>query len=275
MFNPTKILIWSFAAIVSALIVPTLVYAQIQVVGGLSRRMEAAPGEEVQGRVVVRNASDTPRSARVYLTDYQAFSNGTTRYGDPAENGRSNAAWIHMVPREQEIPAKGSASFHYVISVPEDEALSGSYWSMLMVEPIAPEELAPPDPDGDKVRFGIRTRTRTGIHIATHIQDSGKRDLRFSGRELEKQKGNTALRLDLENTGERYLRLSVWAELFDSQGFSLGRFDAGTRGLYPGNSGRVRMDLAGVPPGEYEALVVADNGDEYVFGARYELEIPE
>jgi len=81
------------------------------------------------------------------------------------------------------------------------------------------------------------------------------------------------LQLDLENTGQRYLRLLVWAELYDEQGTSVGRFQAGRRGVYPGCSTRFHADLSQVPPGKYNALVVADNGDEYVFGARYDLEI--
>lgn len=222
----------------------------------------------------MRNAGGEPRVARVYLTGYQSFADGTTIYGEPGLQPRSNATWLHIVPAEQEIPAGGTASFHFIVRVPEDDALSGTYWSMLMIEPVAPEQLAPPAPGEGRARVGIRTVTRIGIQIATHILGTGRRDLRFAGREIEREEGRVFLRLDLENTGERYLNLAVWVELFDADGVSIGRFDAGRRGLYPGSSARLRADFTGVPPGAYQALVVADNGDEHVFGARYDLEIP-
>ena len=33
------------------------------------------------------------------------------------------------------------------------------------------------------------------------------------------------------------------------------------------------INLAGVPPGDYHVLVVADGGDDDVFGGRYRMEI--
>jgi hypothetical protein len=262
------------AALLLLLPSASIAQAEIHVVGGLSRFMQAKPGEEVQGRIIVRNTASEPRVARVYLTDYRSSADGTTHYGKAGQQPRSSAGWVHIMPREQEIPARGTASFHYIVRLPADDALTGTYWSMLMVEPVAPEKLAPPAPKSEQARVGIRTVTRTGIHLATQIGDTGRRDLRFAARQLERVDGEPFLRLDLENTGERLLRLTVWAELFDQGGVSVGRFDAGRQGLYPDSSARLRVPLAGVPPGNYQALIVADNGDEHVFGARYDLEIP-
>jgi hypothetical protein len=275
---PTDDRISTWRVLVSALLLfcvaAPAVSAQIHVVGGLTRHLQVASGEEVQGRVIVRNTSAEARVARAYLTDYQSFADGTTRYGDAGLQPRSNAGWVHIVPGEQTVPAGGSAFFHFIVRVPEDDTLTGTYWSMLMVEPVAPETLAPPSPEKDRAQVGIRTLTRTGIHIATHIRDTGLRLLRFADRELEQVDDRLFLRLDLENTGERLLTLMVWAELFDEGGVSIGRFDAGRLGLYPGSSGRLRVALSDVPPGKFQALIVADNGDEHVFGARYDLEIP-
>jgi len=249
--------------------------AQVEVLGGLSRRLELGPGEQAEGRVMVRNADERPQVVRVYLTDYQSLADGRTAYGDPAANPRSNAAWVHLVPQEQEIPPHSTAGFTYLIRVPEADSLAGTYWSMLMVEPVPKEELTPPAERPGQVRVTLRSVVRTGIHLVTNIRGGGRWDLRFAARELERQDGRVFLRLDLENTGDRALGLTVWAELLDSLGVPLGRFDAERVGMYPGSAARARIDLTGVPPGAYQALVVADNGDEHVFGARYELVIPD
>jgi hypothetical protein len=250
--------------------------AQIHVVGGLTRQVKLSPGEQAQGRIIVHNSSNENRVARAYLTDYQSFADGTVRYGEAGKLSRSNAGWVHIVPREVNVPAGGNASFHFIVRVPEDTTLKGTYWSMLMVEPVAPEVLTPP-PAQKKNHTAMRIRaiTRTGIHIATHIGDTGLRAMRFVSKKIETVGGKLLLNLDIENTGERQLGLTVWAELFDAKGVPIGRFYAGRRGMYPGSSARLRIPLEGVPPGTYRAVIVADNGDDHVFGARYNLHVPE
>lgn len=143
-----------------------------------------------------------------------------------------------------------------------------------MVEPLPRLDPSPTEPEDERRRMGIRTVTRTGIHIATHIDDTGRRDLRFVSRAMEIAEGRVLLRIDMENTGERSLNLDFWVQLIDGGGNDIGRFSAGRQGLYPGSSARMRVDFSGVPPGEYQAVVIADNQDEYVFGARYTIEIP-
>ena len=247
--------------------------AQIDVVGSLNRRHDLAIGAERQGRVLLRNAGEQDQMVRVYLTGYQTTADGYTRYTDPAQCPRSNAAWVHLSPAEQVIPARGTASFHYVIKVPEDKALQGTYWSMLMLHPEPMEAYQPPDSEAGKPKLGIRSITRIGIHLVTHIGQEGSRALRFVDRRLELGPQSAVLQL-MENSGEWYLSLEVWAELFDAQGLSIGRFPAGRHGLYPGNAITVPIDFSAVPPGAYQTLVVADNGDEHVFGASYSLEMP-
>ena len=251
------------------------VSAQVNVVGSLTRQMTLSPGEEAQGHVIVHNQSNENRMVRAYLTDYQSFANGTVIYGEAGNLPRSNAGWVHVVPGELVVPAGGNASFHFIVRVPGDNTLTGTYWSMLMIEPVALETLAPPPARvGRRTALCIRTVTRTGLHVTTDIGETGLRAMRFVSKKIERVAGKLFLSLDVENTGERRLGLTVWAELFDAEGLFIGRFDAGRRGLYPGSSARLRVPLSGVPPGRHLAVIVADNGDEHVFGARYELEVP-
>ncbi len=248
--------------------------AQVDVMGALSRRYDLSSGSEVQGRVLVRNASDQAQMVKVFLTGYQTKADGTTSYADPADSPRSNAAWVHLTPAEQVVPANATVSFHYIIRVPDNEQLTGTYWSMLMVQPEPMQAYEPPAPSAGKAQVGIRNVTRIGIHLMTHIGKGGRRELRFIDRRLEIAEDRAVLQLSMENTGERHLGLEVWAELFDAEGVSIGRFSAGRHGLYPGSSTKVAIDFTGIPAGPYQALIVADNGDDHVFGARYNLEIP-
>ncbi len=247
--------------------------ASISVVGGLTREMRLRPGGKSEGKILVRNNTDHPQQVRAYQHDYLFYADGSNIYGDPGSVMRSNAPWISFAPALLTIPARETASVHYSVEVPTDESLAGTYWSILMVEPVAGGVLEPPDPEEDRVKVGVRTVLRYAIQFVTEIGRTGVADMKFVDTQLVLHEGRQTLQLDAENTGERWLRPQVWAEVFDGEGVALGRFDGQRLRIYPGCSVRFRIDLSWLPAGEYFAMVVADNGDEHVYGARYDLSI--
>jgi len=247
--------------------------AGVSVVGGLTREVSLQPGSKTEGRIILRNGTDKPQQVKVYQTDYLFWADGRNEYGEPGTTPRSNARWITHTPQQLTIPPKSTESVYYTIQVPAQEDLKGTYWSMLMVEPLAGESLEPPKAEEGKVAIGVRSVMRYAIQMVTHIGDTGTRDLKFQDRQLVVDGGKRLLRLDLENTGERWLKPLVWMELYDEQGASMGRFEGGRFRIYQGCSARYLIDLSEVPAGRYKALIVADNGDEHVFGAQYELEL--
>ena len=89
--------------------------------------------------------------------------------------------------------------------------------------------------------------------------------------QLGAKDGKRQLLVDVENTGERWLRGTLWVELYAKEGALVGRFDAGRLRMYPGTSVRYTVDLAGVLAGSYKALIVIDCGDDDVFGANVNL----
>lgn len=250
-------------------------WAQVAVIGGLTREVTLEPGGTSEGRIILRNGGGDAQEVKVYQADYRFWADGRNEYGEPGSTPRSNAPWITHTPQQLTVPAQGTESVYYTMQVPAEEGLAGTYWSVLMVEPIAEEALEPPEAREGEVAVGIRTVMRYAIQMVTHIGDTGTRDLKFVDRQLLMEQGAPVLQLDAENTGERWLRPLLWAELYDEGGTSIGRFEASRIRIYPGCSVRYKVNLLGVPAGKYQALVIADNGDEYVFGAQYNLEIPE
>ena len=245
----------------------------ISIPGGLTREFTVSPGEIVQGKILLSNNTDEPQGVKVYQTDYLFFADGRNNYAEPGSLPRSNGKWIEYSPSQVIIAPKSTDQVNFSIKVPREASLKGTYWSMFMVEGLgkdSPEMTTEPG----KVKVGIRTILRYGIQIVTNIGSSGTRSLKFIDKRLEQKDGKKTLGISLENTGERWLRPSVWAELFDGKGVSLGRFGGQQRRLFPGCSTAFLVDFSEVQKGTYTALVVADNGDESVFGARYQIEIP-
>ena len=88
---------------------------------------------------------------------------------------------------------------------------------------------------------------------------------------LPNENGKRILQVDVENTGELWIRPEVYVELFDDKGVSKGKFPGVRYRLYPGTSIRQMIDLSSVGSGTYKAIVVVDAGGEDVYGAEYTL----
>ncbi len=250
-------------------------WAATAVVGGLTRETTSRVGETYRGVVVLKNDGDEPQEVKLYQTDYMFNSEGTTFYGEPGKLERSNADWVSFSPSRLTIPAKGSAGVDYTVEVPDDKSMTGTYWSILMVEPIgsnSPE--ATYRLEAANVSVGIREVTRLGIQVVTHIGDTGKpRPYFLRARLTTKQDSTRVLCVDLENRGERWMIPTVWAEAYDEEGRLLGSFQGGKKRIYPGTSVRYETDLSNLPEGSYRVLVVADAGNDQVFGANYTLKL--
>lgn len=125
----------------------------------------------------------------------------------------------------------------------------------------------------NQVAVGLQTAIRFAIQLVTEIGNAGTRSLKVQEKRIVQSDGKRTLQLDIANDGERLLVPMMTVELFDRQGASIGRFDAGRSRIYPTCSVRAKVDLSDVPPGKYTAMVLLDSGDAQVMGAQYELEI--
>lgn len=271
MRTPPKI-VW--AQLLCLLLLTSQALAEgVCVVGGLTREATLSPGSKSEGRVTLVNNTGEPCQVRVYQTDYLFYADGRNLYGDPGSAPRSNARWVTFTPHQVVVPARDMAPVDYTIQVPQDDQLTGTYWSMLMVEPLETDGPGPPEAEEDKTKVGLRTVLRYGIQLVTHLGDAGTRDLRFHGQRLLVADGKRLLQLDAENVGEQWLNPVLWVEVHDEKGAAVSRFDARKTRLYPGCSACFQLDLTALAPGSYNALIVADNEDDNVFGAQCKLAI--
>jgi hypothetical protein len=238
----------------------------IVIVGSMTQRRDALPGASYQGSILVKNGAIEAHGVNIYQTDYHFDADGRNVYAEPGRSPRSNAAWISFSPRRLSIPAGGTAEIRYTVHIPGEPGLVGTYWSLLMVEDTG----SAVSRDAEK-RKGMATSIRYGVQIATSIGDTGTSKLRFSKAELRRGQGSLVLSLRVENAGERWLAPSFSAELFGADGKSAGRFKGIKTALYPGTSTLVSFELASLPKGKYKAMVIADNGDERVYGAQYQF----
>lgn len=259
------------AGLIFCLLAPQVSMAGVSVTSGLTYEKEIKAGETYQGVIQLKNSGKEPQEVKLYQTDYLFFYDGRNIYGEPGKDPRSNADWITFSPNRLTISPQGTAQVNYTVKVPDDEKLAGTYWSMMMIEGISSSSPEAARQEKDKVTVGISQVIRYGAQMRTQIGDTGTRKLKFLKTKLLKDDKGRILQLDIENIGERLLRPSLWVDLYDQKGRSIGKFEGGTLGIYPTTSARFRIDLSQVPKGTYKALVVADCGGDDLFGANYTL----
>ena len=266
-----------FLLLITAVLVLCLVaQAQVSVIGELSNDKDAKPGDKYEGIINVRNDTNEPAEVKIYQTDYMFFRDGTNNYADPGTVARSNAKWIAFSPSYTTVPPQSTVNVNYTVTVPEDtptKKLVGSYWSMLMVEGIAKGSAeSATNKDPKKSQMGISQTIRYGIQIATHIAGTGTKKINFVDTKLlPNENGKRMLQVDIENSGDLWIRPDVYVEFIDATGLSKGKFPGVRYRLYPGTSVRQLIDISSVSPGSYKAMVVVDAGGDDIYAAEYSL----
>lgn len=250
------------------LAVSTVVNAGIVVLNGLTHENIGQPGETYRGTIQIQNTRGMGKSVRVYLKDYWFSFTGESRHDPAGTLERSNAGWISYNPELLTLDSSETATIDFEVKIPDNDSIKGTYWSVIMVEGITP-------PDTAKINMGVKINTaiRYAVQIVTNIGNTGISDLQFLGLELAKENGNNILNVAVENIGERILKPEISLELFSESGNSLGTIKSDRRKTFPGTSVKTTLVLEGIKPGNYNGVLVADCGEDHIFGTNLSLEI--
>ena len=184
-------------------------------IGKMTHIMQLEPGEYFKGVVELKNTSDTSAVVNVYQTDYLFFADGRSIYGEPGTAPRSNASWIRLMTDHLTIPANEKALVVYEGGVPTDSSLSGTYWSMIMIEPTTEVWFEEVEAGDGEARLGIQTRARYGIQIITTVGQMGSPLLEFQSKRLVKTGDCYLLEVDVANNGTRWIYPTSWVEIYD------------------------------------------------------------
>jgi hypothetical protein len=261
-----------FLILAVSLATATHSFAGVAVIGSLVRHYAAKPGETFEGIILLKNTGSEAVEMGIGQTDYLFTADGSNHYDKPGTQPRSNAGWLSVNPARAFVAPQSTVSVYYKGKVPAGSDLRGTYWSMIMVEPINVPTPEVKD-EKEKVVVGIRTIMRYAVQVVTEIGATGTESLNVLEKRLIVNDGKKVLELDVGNNGERVQIPTLWAEFYNEQGISIGRFEGGRWRIYPSCSVRYKVDLADIPAGKYTAMIVMDTGGDYVTGAQYSLEI--
>ena len=229
----------------------------------------ARPGDIYRGSIAIRNAGAAVAQVKLYQPDYAFFADGNNNFDLPGSHSRSNGPWLQLNREQIAIAPHSAVTVDYEVRVPADASLMGTYWSVVMVQELPAVEASGVAHAGMKLSQTLRH----AIQIVTEMGDSGRSEVAFRNGRLVREGAKREFDIDLQNTGDRWLRTDVWLELHDSAGHIVGRFPAPRRRTFPGTSVRNRIELSAAPAGKYVGLLVADGGRNDLFGMQIELDL--
>jgi len=257
-----------FLSILLLFLSTSVLEANIVVLNGLTHENVSQVGESYRGTIQLQNTALNEKSVRVYQRDYWFSHTGESKHDPAGTLERSNAGWITFNPELLTLQPNEIATIDFEVKTPDNNSLSGTYWSVIMVEGIIP-----PDTANYNSGVTIKTAIRYAVQIITNIGNTGTSDMQFLGLELAKNENVNVLNVMIENTGERILRPEMSVELFDEAGNSAGTIKTDRRKTFPGTSVKITLVLEGIKPGSYTGVLVADCDEDHIFGTNVSLEI--
>jgi hypothetical protein len=262
-----------FLVVFLFLVPPSLSGINIRIISEMTHTQEVFPGETYETQIFIRNFSDLETRIKVYQRDYSYNCDGDQYYYSAGTLERSNASWIIFDPQQSVIPPDETTGIKCVVQVPEDPTLVGTYWSLIMVEPVQEDSKKTEEILPEEVNSEISPALRYAIQVITHIKETGTFQLEFMGTELLMVEKKSFLHVDVKNIGQRWLRPVLYVEIYDENGKFVGKYEGGKWRIYPGTSVRYRVDVTHVPRGVYKAMIIVDNLDEHIFGTEFILNL--
>ncbi|ASK32759.1 hypothetical protein CEY12_12575 [Chryseobacterium sp. T16E-39] len=244
--------------------------ASIVVLNGLTHSYKVENGQVYKGKIALQNTGSTSQNVKIFLQDFSYQSNGSIYYTTPHTNEKTNADWIKLNTTFLTLKAKEKTEVFYEITIPNNLTMAGSYWSVIIVEPV--EDIKPSD---SKQGVNITSIVRYAIQIITdYDSEKVKPDLKFESIKIDKEEGKRILKIAIANHGVIYCKSSASVEIYNRKsGEKVGTFSTQAMGLLPQTSKLFPIDISKMPPDKYNAVIIATDEDENAFALNVELEV--
>lgn len=255
---------------ISLLIPFTFLQASIVILNGLTHNYKVENGQVYKGKIAIENTGSKPQSVKIFLQDFSYQANGTISYTNPHTNETTNTDWIKLNTNYITLKGKEKTEVYYEITVPNQLPKAGSYWSVIIVEPV--EDIKPSD---SKQGVNITSIVRYAIQVITdYDSEKVKPDLKFESVKIEKEEGKQVVKIAIANKGDIYCKPTASIEIYNRKtGQKMGVFSSQAMGLLPRTSKLYPIDIGKIPPDQYNAVIIATDEDENAFALNVELEV--
>lgn len=244
--------------------------ASIVVLNGLTHSYKVENGRVYKGKISIENTGKAPQNVKIFLQDFSYQSDGTIYYTAPHTNEKSNTDWIKLNTNLVSLKGKEKTELQYEITVPDKIAQSGTYWSVIIVEPV--EDIKP---SNNSMGVNITSIVRYAIQVITdyHTEDI-KPSLKFESVKIDKEEKQRIVKIGIANNGDIYCKPIASIEIYNRKtGEKVGTYSSLPMGLLPKTSKSFTIDISTLPQDKYNAVIITTDEDENIFALNVELEV--
>lgn len=244
--------------------------AGIVILNGLTHNYKVENGQVYKGKIAIENTDSKPQNVKIFLQDFTYHADGSINFTVPHTNDKTNTDWIKLNTNFLTLKAKEKTEVYYEITIPNQVAKPGSYWSVIIVEPV--EDIKPNE---NKDGVNITSIVRYAIQVITDYDSENiKPDLKFESVKIDKEEGRHIAKIAIANKGEIYCKPTAAIEIYNRKnGQKIGNFSSQAMGLLPETSKSFHIDISKIPPDKYNAVIIATDEDENAFALNVELEV--
>lgn len=233
--------------------------------GDQTRHFQVAPGQEIPVCIPLGNDSDTPMRITLKQCDYLYDASGINHFDPIGSHPRSNGKWITLHTDQVVLNPESNTDLFYKIRVPNDPALQGSYWSLILIEP---DQVFHPTTQQQGMHLQIKVRY---AYLVITTFKGGKGDLQINNLTQNVSNAEKRAFFDVTNTGTLFLEPKLTLQLYDGQGKLYKTKKVTAEKILPTTSTKYNVDLSDVNQGTYSGLLLLESGDEHLFGERVQL----
>jgi hypothetical protein len=155
-------------------------------------------------------------------------------YETAPHHDRSSLKWLQLDVKQILIPPRGETTFQYSVQVPKQLPLKGSYWAMILVEPVMKDGEAPVQ---KQQGYTIKSKIRYSYLI---VLDIGVEEPRIKVLKKElKSEPNLQYAVDLKNTGGSMTFSKIMLDLYTPEGVFVRKIETLPRILLPNCSTQI------------------------------------
>jgi len=210
--------------------------------------------------VQVMNVGDEPSRVKISQGDWNEDLYNRDRYFSPGALERSGANWMMSSPESFSLRPQETKEVRVEVTVPEDNKLSGSYWSLLFVE----EESTPTKAENGQT--GINTIVRYGVKVFVALENTQIMNGAIANMSISTAENNELLfEITFENKGNVLLHPMGYLEIRNEEGETIKDLNIDRFSVLPEHSEISKM-LTEKPKdvGQYTALAVLQFGADYL-----------
>lgn len=241
--------------------------ATITVVNGMTHEYNAGNGSVFNGEVIIKNLGKTPARVLFYKNDLKHTCQGETQFVEAVDNKRSVCKWIEVSNNEITLNPEEEITATYRLTIPKEGNFDGSFWGCIMVE-----EAEALDTSNRQKGIRVRSLIRYAVQIVANFAKQDK-NLDILTPSIDSTDVGMVMNVNINNTGNTLMTPVVVLELYDDLGTVIKRIEVPTQKIYPDMCKNFQLELNGVPKGKYTGVLVADCGEEEIYGLNVTVDL--